>query len=220
MNNRRSDKNFLYFGLTASLSWHLFWAFLIVPVVNDPLVVPLKSRSVFLGPILENADFSLNAGGAGTKSATGSAHGAPQEDFSREKYFTKNPQVFYKPNEGFSQKKLTLAMAQTGLPVPGTPFRPARDISFGFSDFPDYLSGTDFSDLKKITARLDEELSGFIEFKVWLTPEGRVRFIKKTVSSGDPSLDLSVMLRLKKAVFRPVFIPSDHLVNVRFWIKK
>ena len=217
MNSQRFDKNFLTFGLFVSLSWHLFWIFVVVPVANFPAQMSLKSHSVFLGTILKSVDFSLDS----------SIHrrdkyqkNGPQKDFSREKYFSKNAEAFYKPNVGFFQKEPLLPVGSVEAGASATASRPSESISFGFSDFTNYLSGTDFSDLMKIASRSDEDLAGFVEFKVWLTPQGEVRSIKKTTSSGDPSLDFSVMLRLKKAVFRPSFIPVGRLLNVRFWIKK
>ena len=217
MNSQRFDKNFLTFGLFVSLSWHLFWIFVVVPVANFPAQMSLKSHSVFLGTILKSVDFSLSPS---IYHRDKYQKNDPKKDFSRVKYFNKNPEVFYKPNIGFFQKEPPLPVGSAQAGVPAAASRPSESISFGFLDSANYLSGADFSDLMKIASRSDEDLAGFVEFKVWLTPEGEVRSIKKTASSGDPSLDLSVMLRLKEAVFRPSFIPAGRLLNVRFLIKK
>ena len=196
-----------------SLSWHFFWAFLVVPVVKNAPYPSTRSQSVFLGPILKECDLMPFL--ASKEYPKGSIP-LTYEDFSRQVTFNKYSSLIYKPHVQFTD-----FIPKKGIPAVSGPqplfLGPIKDVAFGFSDFSDYLYEGNFSDLKKIASR--EDLASFMDFKVLLTKKGEVKAIKKIVGSGDPALDLCVMLKLKKAIFKSYLTQQEGWLNVRFKIK-
>lgn len=207
-------RDLLFLGLAVSLSWHIFWASLVVPVIQTPVYFPKRSESVFLGSVLTEFDLSACLNPVGRKEKEVFFR---HEDFSRWTYQKKLQTSMYKPmmssqNHIFSRQPPSSAAAPpAALPV-------NKNISFGFSNYSNYIFHADFSELKKMASR--EDLSSYIDFKVLITGQGQVKSIKKMTGSGDPALDFYVMFKLKEAIFKQVSPKQEAWFNVRFKIKE
>ncbi|HAJ56857.1 MAG TPA: hypothetical protein DCL35_03695 [Candidatus Omnitrophica bacterium] len=199
-------------GLAISLSMHLFWFFLFVPVVKSQASAYHAGSSFFLGSILQGDDLRYFPAGL----ARNDKRFFLTQDLGRGDYFKKADGVFSKPKvygsaaikydrQARPQAKLTSISGDAG-----------RDIVFGISDFSDHLDNVDFAELKRISTR--EDVSGFIEVQVLLGAGGTVKNIKKVTGSGDPILDLYCIRKFRTAVFKD-FLHQGKLVNVRFKIK-
>lgn len=210
------QNDFFSFGLVVSLSCHLFLVFILVPVAPSTYVATAKSQSVFLGSILKESD--LIPPSYRTRQERPLILG--KEDFSKvahiEKpfFFVRKPDVRLGSQETQKQGSVSLS------PQSRSPKKVLTAVSFGFSDFSNFVYNVDFSDLRYFASR--EELSSAIDFKVILNQKGEVVDIRKIAGSGDPSLDLNVMLKLKVAVFRSSSFSwaAGEWLNVRFKVKE
>lgn len=213
MNNRHAFGDFFSFGLAASLYWHIFWVLLMVPVLRMPVYKLAKSQSIFLGAILKDSDLVLSPspGALKTKKPVGRTR-----DLSRESYFDKTPLELRKPMV-LGAYPAQAAAAKVSVPVSsGASQQALREISFGPKDFNDYAENIDLSDLKNYSTM--DDLSPYADFQVFLSRAGEVSRIRKITGTGDPAVDLTLMRKLKNAVFKP-FIAKEAWVRVRFNIK-
>lgn len=208
------SRDLLFLGLAVSLSWHILWASLIVPVIKMPVYFPKRSESVFLGSVLTESDLlaCLNPVGRKSKEIF-----LKHEDFSRGSYVKKWQSSMYKPM--LSSQNLIFSKQPPGsTTAPPAALPVDKNISFGFSDYSNYIFRADFSELKKMASR--EDLSSHIDFKVLITQMGQVKSIKKVTGSGDPALDFYVMFKLKEAIFKQGLAHQEDWFNVRFKIKE
>jgi len=185
---------------------------LVIPVLKVPFCEPKKSQSVFLGAILRDSDLVFFP--SPQKTAGVKPLGVPK-DLSRESYFDRTPFELHKPAvllepQALSQKENGVSRVPPVIP------REVREVSFGFRDFGEYVENIDFSDLKNYSS--NDDISSYADFQVFLTQDGRVAEIKKVAGSGDPAVDLIIVRKLKKAVFKPLFAKGAW-IRVRFNIK-
>ena len=216
MNDRAVNHDFLSFGLSISLLWHVSLIFIIVPVLSRSVFNAPRSSTFFLGALLKDQDLTV------LQQAKSPEQGPRKfslvsDKISQAAYFNRSFQQVYKPKVPL--KGLALVRDETkAMPRQILPEAPlGRQISFGFSDFPSYVANVDFSDLKRMASR--EDLFGAVVFRIALYRNGEVRFIKKIMGCGDPILDFYVMLKLKNARFLAVPEKEEAMVDVRFKIK-
>jgi len=216
MNESTPHNDFLSFGLSVSLLWHISLIFIIVPVLSCSVFTASRSSTFFLGALLKDQDLAV------LPHAKSAELGPKKSSFASDKiaqdlYFNRFFQQVYKPRVPL--KGLPLVQDETKVMprqiLPGAPL--GRQISFGFSDFWRYVANVDFSDLKRMASR--EDLFPTVIFNITLYRNGDVRFIKKTMGCGDPILDFYIMLKLKKARFLAVPEEEEAEVEVRFKIK-
>ena len=170
---------------------------------------------MFLGAILKEADFSVNPNHS---EKNFQSRKGQEKDFSRTSYFLKNTQDFNKPltlsSEGAGIQKLeTPSISQNFLPKP---VKMLREASFGIGDFYNFIDQVDFSDVMPYFAK--EDLIGFMDLDVFLANGGVVVAIRKITTCGDPSVDLIILRKLKKALFKE-FFATDVWVRIRFKLK-
>jgi len=198
-------------GLFVSLVAHILLFVCITPVLMAKRMDYAQSQTFFWGPILTEVDVTgaLNPKGEAKRKIF-----VDTRDLAKETSLGKPTSTVSKPNINLKAflKKDKVAFSREPSPASLV----VRDISFGFSDYADYVSGVDFADLEKMASR--DELSRTIDFQVKLTETGEVKWIKKSAGSGDPILDLEVMLKLKKAFFK---VPSGapNSLSIRFKLK-
>ncbi len=77
---------------------------------------------------------------------------------------------------------------------------PSETLTFGFLDAAQYFVDIDFSDIAKLAARKD--LSGVVEFEIFISNNGDILRLRRTAGSGDPVLDSMIVTRLHKAVLK------------------
>lgn len=137
-------------------------------------------------------------------------------DFSKSSAPQKIHSETVKPNAAMpSPEKEPKRVAPAVVP-PQTPDN--SSIVFGFADFDQYVYEADFSDLKKAASR--DELAAIAEFKITFDENGRVAWVRKNTGSGDPALDLALMYKLKKSIFRKKWIPAQRPLSVRIRLKE
>jgi hypothetical protein len=206
-------RDFFAIGLVFSLGWHFFWVVLMVPVLPKQTYTAYANRSIFLGSILKKEDLSFKDS-ADERRPSGPLSGI--RDFSRDGYFKKSDDLFVKPKAARGSSVGILA-PERARPVDVSRVALIRgSIQFGLLDYSNYLDRVEFAELKRISTR--EDISDFLDFRVFLGAAGAVRDIKKTSGSGDPALDLYIMRKLKNAIFKESFAQGEWL-GVRFRIK-
>ncbi len=216
MSDRPRKGDFLSIGLLVSVSWHVFWACLLVPVAKVGPSFFVGSTSVFLGPILKDTDLNFLEPSSSAVSATKGIDPVVSAE-PRPSYFNKTFQQIYKPKVALAD--LAVKNGAASVLTPSVPASPeANSISFGFSDFGRYVSNVDFSDLKRIVSR--EDLFPFMDFKVVLDKSGQVKSLKKVLGCGDPLLDFYVMLKLEKAIFKVTPSFPEATLDIRFKLKE
>ncbi|MFH0940660.1 MAG: energy transducer TonB [Candidatus Omnitrophota bacterium] len=220
MNDSAPHQDFLSFGLSISLLWHISLIFIIVPVLSCSVFTAPGSSTFFLGALLKDQDLV-------PLQQTESAQLRPKkisfvsdktrQGLAQDSYFDRSFQQVYKPK--VLLKAVPLARDETKATPPQTIGGAllGRQVSFGFSDFSRYVANVDFSDLKRMASR--EDLFGAVVFKITLYRNGEVRSIKKITGCGDPILDFYLMLKLKNARFLAVPEKEEAVVDVRFKIK-
>jgi len=215
MNKQIALKDFFVFGIFFAVCWHAFWILLFNPMIERTFLKWGSGECVFLGQILDDADFKIPSlkrgeGVLRTPEASG--------DLSKEGYFFKTAVNFDKPlatikrGEGSKHQALRYEKKTEA----DAPVKNLREVTFGPSDFGPYVDNVDFSDCRPYFSR--EDLLGFIDFEVILKADGLVQSIKKMTSCGDPTVDLVVLRKLKNAVFKDCF-PLKALIRVHFKLK-
>jgi hypothetical protein len=216
MNDNTPHHDFLSFGLSISLLWHISLIFIVVPVLSCSVFSAPRSSTFFLGALLDDRDLAV-------LQQTKSSQPGPRkvsfinDKISQASYFDRSFQQVYKPR--VLLKGLALVRDET-ITMPrqiSSGVSLGRQVSFGFSDFWRYVVNVDFSDLKRMASR--EDLFPVVVFKITLYTNGEVRSIKKVTGCGDPFLDFYVMLKLKNARFLAVPEKEGASVDVRFEIK-
>lgn len=186
-------KDFFVKGLVFSWVWHLFWVFCVTPVVKDGRARPVRSRSVFLGPILRKVDVAPRAP-EGQKQPRVLVAGI---DAGREDYFSALPKM-QKPKARQARPRHKHIDERSRAPKAST--RHYGPVAFGLKDFTNYVSHVDFNELKRVSDR--EDISSYLDLAIVVGPGGLIKDIRKVSGSGDPALDLYIMRKLKTAVFR------------------
>ncbi len=216
MNESTPHHDFLSFGISISLLWHVSLIFIIVPVLSRPAFTAPRSSTFFLGALLNDRDLAVLQQAKSARLRP-KKFSLVSDKISQVSYFNRSFQQVYKPNVPLKGLALVRDETKTIPPqiLPGAPL--GRRISFGFSDFSRYVANVDFSDLKRMASR--EDLFTAVVFRIALYKNGEVRFIKKIMGCGDPILDFYVMLKLKNARFLAVPEEEEATVDVRFKIK-
>lgn len=193
---------------------HLVVLFMFAPVLIIHPSAGTQKQFIFLGNMLSEGDvmpspLCLAAGVSKTKRVE-------VLDFSKRGAPPKISPEAFKPN--------------AAMPLPGRPLgrvvpvvvagetQEAGRVAFGFLDFDQYLYQADFSDLKKAASR--DEVAAAVDVTVTFDENGQVVQVSKSAGSGDPALDLALMHKLKKAVFRKQWIPAQRLLSVRIRLKE
>lgn len=214
MINSLSKRDFFARGLALSLGWHFIWFFLMVPVIQKQGYTPHAHRSIFLGSILKEGDFSF------TDPVLKGEHVRSPisvKDLSRDGYFEKSYDLFVKPKAARRSTATIPALVYARPAVSSLVSPIVGDIQFGLLDYAYYLDHVEFAELKRISTR--EDVSECLDFRVLLGAAGVVRDIKKTSGSGDPGLDFYIMRKLKNAIFKENFAQGVWF-GVRFKIKE
>ena len=216
MNDSAQHHDFLTFGLSVSLLWHISLIFIIVPVLSSAVFTVPRSSTYFLGALLKDQDLAVLRQDKNEEQPARKAS-LLDDKSSKALYFNRPFQQVYKPKVPLKAVPMARDDIKVMLPA-GLLAEPlGRDIAFGFSDFSRYVANVDFSDLKRMASR--EDLFGAVVFKITLYNNGEVRSIKKIMGCGDPILDFYVMLKLKNARFLAVPDEEGAVVDVRFRIK-
>ncbi len=193
------SSSFFIGGAVASLGLHLLFFGLLTPCLTPERYAFSRWDAVFLGAILARVDLktvgvSLQEGGT----ALGAVLLAPGKAAS---YHAKEPQAPLKPLPALAEMSVMGAPQESPVPAhgAGAPRSPAR-VHFYLFDPPAFLRNVDFSDLKKMVER--EDVAAHMECALTLTPDGRVRAVRRITGSGHPILDSFIIFKLQRAVFQ------------------
>ncbi len=191
--------SFFIGGAVASLGLHLLFFGFLTPCLTPERYAFSRPQAVFLGAILARSDVeTLGASSQEGGSALGAVlHPAGAEAAS---YHVREPQVPLKPLPVLTQASVVETPQESPVPARGPAARrgPAR-VDFYLFDPPAFLRNVDFSDLKKMVGR--EDVAAHMECALTLTPDGRVRAVRRITGSGHPILDSFIIFKLQRAVF-------------------
>lgn len=211
-----------FWGVLLSLLWHSFWFLFFIPIFPSPHFRSASSRAIFLGDILKSSDFSVSSrnGMSWNREVAGVfSEKNVSVDFSRD-LFDKEDASFFKPEARLYEEPQNLTLvnvSRSNLSAAEDLFLDPDKVTFGLEDYTKFVSGVDFSDLKRVPSR--EDISSFLEFYLVVGPDGRVLSIKKISGSGDPALDGAVIRKLRLGLFHRSFCGRGE-VRVRFYLKR
>ncbi|MFH0877915.1 MAG: hypothetical protein V1863_06820 [Candidatus Omnitrophota bacterium] len=210
--------NRIFTNTIVSFLCHLAVFFVFVPVIRNSPSLKTQTRFIFLGNFLSDQD--LKPAATLSAKAASKTKGLASFNFSSDRAAEKIALQAGKPNVVIP---LPETQKEHPEPVEGSvegslESRDVVRVVFGFSDFGHYVYTPDFSDLKKPASR--DELTAAADFIVFFNDKGRVSQVRKTAGCGDPALDLALMAKLKKAIFRSEWIPAKGSLSVRIRLKE